>query len=139
MSSYSDRNFLILFLFNYCIVKQAHALADNGIMWYIIDHSDGALELKEEIVSLDGKDFPVLRMIVHDMNKLLPVIEKLAIEVQRLSSHAVFSDIDEFMNKYAVSTRNPRYSGIVRQMREELTQGNHFNIFLFFFSSFLFG
>jgi dipeptidyl-peptidase-3 len=104
-------------------VKQAHALADNGIMWYIIDHSDGVLELKEETVSLDGKEFSVLRMIVHDMNKLLPVIEKLAIEVQKLSSNAIFSDIDEFMNKYAVSTRDSRYSGIVRQMREELTQG----------------
>lgn len=111
------------------LVKQAHALADNGIMWYLIDHSEGALELREETVSLDGKEFPVLRMIVHDMNKLLPVIEKLAIEVQRLSSNAVFSEIDEFMNKYAVSTRNPRYSGIVRQMREELTQGNYLSFF----------
>jgi len=104
-------------------VKGAHALADNGIMWYIIDHSDGALELKEEKVSVDGKEISVLRMVIHDMKKLLPIIEKLAIQVQKLSSNAIFNDIDEFMNKYAASTRNPRYSGIVRQMRDEFTQG----------------
>lgn len=104
-------------------VKQAHALADTGIMYYLIDNSDGALELREETVQFQGKDLPVLRLVVNDLPKLLPVIEKLAIEVQSLSSHAVFADIDAFMLKYAASTRNERYSGIVRDMQEAHKQG----------------
>ena len=104
-------------------VKQAHALADTGIMYYLIDHSQGALELTEEIINLDGVDSSVLRLVVHDIHKILPIIEQLAIEVQKLSSNAVFTEIDEFMKKYAISTRNTRYSGIVREMKDKYTQG----------------
>lgn len=67
------------------------------------------------------------RLIVHDISKILPVIEKLAIEVQRLSSHAVFEDIDAFMLKYAASTRNESYAGIVRDMQEAQKQGVYFS------------
>jgi hypothetical protein len=62
-------------------------------------------------------------MVVNDLPKLLPVIEQLATQVQNLSSHAVFADIDAFMLKYAASTRNERYSQIVRDMQEAQKQG----------------
>jgi len=104
-------------------VKQAHALADNGIMYYLIDHSNGLLQLKQESVEIDGKNLDVLRLVTSDINAILPIIEKMAIDVQKLSSHANFDDINAFMLKYAVSTRNPKFGGIVRQMNEVLTQG----------------
>jgi hypothetical protein len=104
-------------------VKQAHALADTGIMYYLIDHSDGALELKEETVLLDDTEIHVLRLIVHDMYKILPAIKQLAIIVQTLSSTAIFEDINNFMTTYAVSTRNSQYSSYVKQMTETLSQG----------------
>jgi len=46
-----------------------------------------------------------------------------AIKIQDLSSNAVFADINQFMLTYAVSTRDPSYSGIVRQMRDICSGG----------------
>eukprot|EP01126_Amoeba_proteus_P065197 TRINITY_DN9229_c0_g2_i3.p1 TRINITY_DN9229_c0_g2~~TRINITY_DN9229_c0_g2_i3.p1 ORF type:complete len:429 (+),score=82.70 TRINITY_DN9229_c0_g2_i3:15-1301(+) len=104
-------------------IEQAHALADTGIMYYLIDHSDGGILLTKESVAIDGEELTCLRLEVVDISKVLPVIRELAIKVQKLSSEAVFEDIDKFMNDYAVSTRDPTFSGIVRKMRAVSTKG----------------
>ena len=104
-------------------VKQAHALADTGIMYYLIDHSDGALELVTDTSHVDGLDLPVLRLVIHDIYKLLPVIEELAITVQKMSSTAVFEEINQFMTTYATSTRDRRWSNIIKKMRDVYSQG----------------
>lgn len=104
-------------------VKQAHALADTGIMYYLIDHSNGAIVLREEVVMIDGKPLPVLRIMINDHMAVRPVIAELATLIQKLSSNAVFTDIDAFMQQYAVSTRNPRYSTIVKDMQDTVNEG----------------
>lgn len=112
-------------------VSQAHALADTGILYYLIDHSNGALELKEDTIRVNDTDLSVLRLVIHNVYLVLPIIEELAIKVQELSSNAIFEDIDAFMKKYAVSTRNSKYSSIVKQMRETCSQGVLMSIQIF--------
>ena len=112
-------------------ISQAHALADTGIMYYLLDHSPkGVLELVESEVTVPmegvegGVTLPVLSLVVGDVEGgLLPVVEELAKEVQRMSSEGDVEGVKEFMEKYSVSTRDERYAGIVTGMRDVLDEG----------------
>jgi hypothetical protein len=112
-------------------IENAHTLADTGIMYYLIDHSDGGMELIEDTIQYLGSDVNVLRLVIHDLNKVIPVIKELATLVQKLSSTADAKGIDDFMNAYAASTRNIKYSGIVRKMNELLNDGCKINVQVF--------
>ena len=118
-------------------VTQAHALADTGIMYYLVDNSDGAIRLVEEVVA--HPDFPdsdyddandkvglrTLRLDIDEsrMNDIQALVVELATLVQDLSSTADGERVEAFMNEYAASTRNAEFSEIVLGMRDVCGQG----------------
>ena len=51
------------------------------------------------------------------------MIEELATTVQHMSSTAIESEVTAFMEKYAASTRDPRYAEIVTTMRDVASHG----------------
>mmetsp|Transcript_9209 Transcript_9209/g.13943 ORF Transcript_9209/g.13943 Transcript_9209/m.13943 type:complete len:660 (-) Transcript_9209:59-2038(-) len=106
-------------------ISQAHALADTGIMYYLIDNApEGLISLVEESVDLpEGVTLPVLRLKATNVEALLPTIEKCAQIVQTMSSTADQKMVEEFMNKYAAHTRDPRYADIVTGMRNAAAHG----------------
>ena len=113
-------------------ISQAHALADTGIMYYLLDHSPkGVVELVESEVTIPMEGategvtkLPVIQLVVGDVEGgLLPVVEELAKEVQRMSSEGDVEAVGEFMERYSVSTRDERYAGIVTGMRDALDEG----------------
>jgi hypothetical protein len=121
-------------------VSQAHAIANTAIMYYLLDNCKGAMELVEENIKVDNKDprglrlqenLTVLKLVIHDVYKLLPLIELMAYEVQELSSTANFNLVDKFMKKYGLSTRNLQYSRIVKAMSDMYSEGVIENIQIF--------
>ncbi len=108
-------------------VKEAHALADTGIMYYLIDHSMNGIELIEK--EIHGTK--VLQLVIHELEKVLPVIKELAILVQELSSNGDSEKIGKFMIKYAVSTRNKNYSKIVKSMGNSNNKKTNIKIQIF--------
>lgn len=100
-------------------VVGAHMLANTAIMYYLIDHSNGKVELTQDNV----KSLPVLRIIANDILELEPVIEKLAYKVQKMSSIGSKAMVEKFMKKYACNTRNTNYISIVRTMQEANKMG----------------
>jgi hypothetical protein len=105
-------------------LSQAHALADNGIMYYLIDHCPDHVALVQETVVIpDVGSIPVLRLKIGDVSQVAPVVEKLAGLIQHFSSTANADEVNEFMMKYAVSTRDPAYADIVSQMQYHQYRG----------------
>jgi len=105
-------------------ISQAHALADTGIMYYLIDHCPEHVQLVQEIVHLEGEPpLPALRLRVGDVHKVFPVIEELAQKVQHMSSTADTNLVNDFMLKYAASTRDSSYASIVTRMRDVQNHG----------------
>jgi hypothetical protein len=105
-------------------ISQAHALADTGIMYYLIDHCPQHVQLIQETVTLDGEaPFPALRLRVGDVNQIFPVVEELAQKVQHMSSTADVALVNEFMTTYASSTRDASYADIVTHMRNTQNHG----------------
>jgi hypothetical protein len=106
-------------------ITQAHALADTGIMYYLIDHCPEHIRLVHETVQLSDNEEPltVLRLRAFDIDKLLPVLEELANKVQHMSSTADAAMVNDFMTKYASSTRDPSYADIVTRMRDAQNHG----------------
>jgi len=105
-------------------ISQAHALADTGIMYYLIDHCPDQIALVKESVEIPGEGpLTVLRLQVGDVWKVFPVIEKLAQLIQHLSSTADVDGVNTFMAKYAASTRDPEYADIVTKMRDVQNRG----------------
>ncbi len=111
-------------------VTQAHALADTGIMYYLIDHCD-QVSIEERSVTIDDQELQVLGLKVGDVNKVLPVIEKLAYKVQQMSSTAVPEEVDEFMKTYAASTRDKSFSGKVKHAQHVYKKGVIVNLQIF--------
>lgn len=97
-------------------VVQAHGRADTAIMYYLID--GGGITLNVTTRLMDGEEVTVLETKVKDLNKAMDLVEELAKKVQELSSEPTVESVDEFMKTYALSTRNKRYSGIVRNMQK---------------------
>jgi hypothetical protein len=104
-------------------IIQAHAVADTAIMYYLIDYSAGNVTLNKESIIMEDKSVDVLRLLIKDPIALIPIIEKLLIQVQKMGSTAVFEEVDEFMKKYGESTRDPEYGFIVKGMREMIRNG----------------
>ncbi len=104
-------------------ITQAHVLADTGIMYYLIDHSDGNLTLNQDAVEIDDQMVERLYLHIKDVMGLLPLIAEMAFHVQKMASTAIPEEVGEFMNQYSVTTRDPRYSGIVKGMRKAI-KGN---------------
>jgi hypothetical protein len=104
-------------------ITQAHALADTGIMYYLIDHSGGAMQLREETIEFKGEQMSVLRLDIHSIHRVMEVVEQMAYEVQKLSSTAVPEEVENFMQRYAANTRNIRFGKIVRNMFDVSLRG----------------
>ena len=102
-------------------VKGAHALANTAIMYYLLDKSN--VKLTKEEVEVDGEPLTVLRVTDFDICDLIPHIKELAYTVQRFSSTVPVHEIDAFMRKYAMSTRNSEYGAIVKNMRDVYNNG----------------
>lgn len=104
-------------------VTQAHAIADTGIMYYLIDHSEGTIKLCEKEITVDGEITSVLYGEINDLEKAVKLVEELATLVQRMSSEADPELVQSFMDTYATSTRDERYSGIVKNMKNVYAKG----------------
>lgn len=104
-------------------ITQAHALADTGIMYFLIDHSDGAIKLVKETIEFQGKPLQVLRLRISDIERVIQTIGLLAKKVQQMSSTADQKMVEDFMNTYAASTRNKEFGTIVRKMNEICNDG----------------
>lgn len=61
-----------------------HARANTTIMNYIAAH--GGLEVREEVVDIEGFQHSVIGMTITDMNKAMKAVELLMQEVQRIKS-----------------------------------------------------
>ena len=60
-------------------ITQAHALADTGIMYYLIEHSNGEVKLFEEEAVVQEKDgntktIPTLRFHVGNVDKVFSIL-----------------------------------------------------------------
>jgi hypothetical protein len=112
-------------------ITQAHAIADTGIMYYLIDNSKGAIRLYTDTVVVEDKPVTVFRTEISDLDVAVRLIGELAILVQKMSSEAIATDIEEFMSKYAISTRDVSFSKIVRNMRKIANGGVSVNLQVF--------
>lgn len=103
-------------------VNGAHPQANTGIMYYLLDNS-GGLEMNEVQVQHNGNNFVNLKFKITDLNAVIKCIKELAYTVQRFTSTAPSKEIDDFMKKYAFSTRNINYSRYVRELSEYMREG----------------
>lgn len=108
-------------------VTQAHALADTAILYYLIDNCPEIISLEVKNVSIDDDDLTVLRVVNKITSNNLSIVEdavkQMATTVQRFSSTAPTDEINEFMNTYAVSTRDKRFGKIVKNMTLVSSEG----------------
>ena len=104
-------------------ISQAHAQADTGIMYYLIDNSNGAAKLVTDTIEIDDKKLEVLSLQINDLSVIIDLVKELAIMVQGLSSQAVKQDIDDFFKVYASDTRDTKYAEIVTKMRDTKDNG----------------
>lgn len=112
-------------------ITQAHAQADTGIMYYLVDNSDDEIRLVEKLVQVDDKELKVLRLNIGNIDKAIQLVGELAETVQRFTSIGPREEIDTFMRKYAYSTRNSDYSGIVKEMDDCYKGGIKGSVYMF--------
>ena len=110
-------------------ITQAHSRADAAIMHYLID--EGSSSLYIGTIEFEGETLEVLRFSINHLQMAIQQIGDLAYLVQGHSSEPDSDLLHEFMEKYANSTRDPRYSGIVRKMKEVSGKGikSHVQVF----------
>lgn len=106
-------------------VTGAHAIADTAIMYYLIDHSEGAIKLVKEDVEIDGEIMPTLKLNIDEnrMQDILHLVEGLTVKIQRFASTLPVKEIREFMETYGTSTRDLEYAGIVKNMKNVCNSG----------------
>ena len=105
-------------------LSQAHAIADTGIMYFLVDHCPQNLSLIQDTLSLPEEEaLSVLRLRIGNVDQIFPEIENLAQTVQKMSSTSDSKLVNDFMKEYAASTRNPCYGDIVTRMRDALNHG----------------
>jgi len=102
-------------------ITQAHSRADAAIMHYLID--EGSSRLYKDTIEFEGETLEVLRFSIDNLEKAIEQVGELAYMVQGHSSEPDADLLHTFMERYANSTRDPTYSGIVRKMKEVAGKG----------------
>ena len=123
-------------------VSGAHCYADTAILYYLVDNCpEGAVQdvRVEEIDHPDDDDgssseegkqggggkLEVLRTHF-DMSKyehIYETVKQMMITVQRFACEGPTEEIEAFMQKYAASTRNPRFGSIMKNARDVCGKG----------------
>jgi len=117
-------------------ITQAHTQADTGIMYYLIDNSNGLINLVQRTVQIDDTDIPaqsldVLSLDIQCLDTAIKLTNELVHKVQYFKSTAPKKELDEFMTTYANSTRNANYSTIVHNMADFCNKGIKGNLYVF--------
>lgn len=99
-------------------VTGAHAQANSTITNYLIDK--GGLEMVEESLELDGKQFVVLGLKFKDRAKTNALVKELMLEVQRIKSTGDTQGVAHLIDTYGTKLRNPNYPRYLRECREHL-------------------
>lgn len=99
-------------------VTGAHAQANSTITNYLIDN--GGMEIVEEPVEMDGKNFVVLGLEFKDRAKTHALIKELMLEVQRIKSTGDTQAVAALIGTYGTKIRNINHPRYLRECREHL-------------------
>lgn len=108
----------------------AHPQANTGIMYYLLDNS-GGIEMMEVPINHAGNNFVNFKFKITDQAAVIKCIGELAHTVQRFTSTAPIEEVNEFMEKYAVSTRNSNYSRYIKDLSNFMKKGVKQNLQIF--------
>eukprot|EP00033_Pygsuia_biforma_P003196 GCRY01003506.1.p1 GENE.GCRY01003506.1~~GCRY01003506.1.p1 ORF type:complete len:666 (-),score=165.60 GCRY01003506.1:160-2157(-) len=86
-------------------LKQAHAMADTVILYYLLDHSDGALSLAQEEKTHDGKSYFLNYVKVNDLEPIKALVTELAQKVQAIKSTGDYEKCDALFQQYGCFVR----------------------------------
>ncbi len=98
------------------VITGDHARANVTILYYLIDHGD--LELIKEQVTVDDKNYAVLDVGIHDLQKTIEAIKDLAIQVQTIASTGDGVAAKHLIDTYGKPIRNPGYIKIMHTNRK---------------------
>lgn len=106
------------------LIKDAHAQADTGILYYLLEEcGDAGLTFKSRKVLVRDQTLDSFVVEVRDIRVVREAIAKMVNHVQRLSSTVPAEELDEFMNKYAATTRLPDGNKTVKALRLAVNNG----------------
>lgn len=93
-------------------IRGAHARANTVIMNWLLD--GGGIEMVQQKVAVEGKEYDVLGIKVTDVNKACHDISILAQVVQCIKSTGDGQGLQQLMNKYGNCVRNPEHRDILQ-------------------------
>lgn len=111
-------------------VKGAHPMANTGITYYLLDNSDDVV-MEEVEIDNDGTKIYDLRFKITNIENVVKCISELAYTVQRFTSTAPTEEVDAFMKKYAISTRDKTYSKKMKDKSDYLNDMVELNLQIF--------
>jgi hypothetical protein len=94
----------------------AHARAYGTIVYYLVEH--GGLEIAEETVEVDGKEYTVVGLRLTDWEKTKHNIKELMVEVQRIKSTGDGVAAKHLIETYGVPVKHPEYIKIFKANRK---------------------
>ncbi len=99
-------------------VTGAHAQANCTITNYLIEH--GGLDMVEELLEVEGKQFTVLGLRIKDREKTRELVKELMLKVQNIKSTGDTQGVAHLIDTYGTKIRNPNYPRYLRECREHL-------------------